>query len=88
MTGFQAWSNGVYKSIEHRVVTNTKKARISVGTFVLPHEEVLIGPVESMMIDRPRLYRDVKFLDYLRHFLEKKMDGKSHSDFLKLGKEP
>lgn len=82
---FQAWSNGVYKSIEHRAITNAKKARISIATFTLPDEEVEIGPVESMMVDRPRLYRNVKFLDYLKQYLEKKMDGKSHTSFLQLG---
>nr|GMC59285.1 protein SRG1-like [Ipomoea batatas] len=30
-----AWSNGVYKSIEHRAVTNQTKARISVATLNL-----------------------------------------------------
>lgn len=84
MAFFQAWSNGVYKSIEHRAVTNTKKARISIGTFVFPHEDVQIGPVESMIIDRPRMYRDIKFIDYRRHVLKKKMDGKAQTDFLKL----
>ncbi|XP_048326134.2 S-norcoclaurine synthase 1 [Ziziphus jujuba] len=83
----EAWSNGVYRSIEHRAVTNTKKERISIATFVLPDEGAQIGPVESMMVDRPRLYRNVKFLDYLKQLLDKKLDGKSHTSFLKLEKE-
>lgn len=82
----EAWSNGVYKSIEHRAVTNEKKARISVATFVLPDEEVEIGSVDSMVDDdhHPRLYKKVKYMDYIRYTLARKMEGKTHTEFLKL----
>ncbi|KAH9702302.1 Fe2OG dioxygenase domain-containing protein [Citrus sinensis] len=79
-------SNGLYKSVEHRAVTNDKKARMSVATFVIPSEEVEIGPLESMVDDKqfPRMYRNMKYVDYLRHTLERKMDGKAHTEYLKL----
>ncbi|KAK9189444.1 hypothetical protein WN943_018041 [Citrus x changshan-huyou] len=79
-------SNGLYKSVEHRAVTNEKKARMSVATFVIPSEEVEIGPLESMVDDKqfPRMYRNMKYVDYLRHTLERKMDGKAHTEYLKL----
>lgn len=81
----QAWSNGVYKSIEHRAVTNEKKARISVAIFVFPDDEVEIGPVDSMVDDgHPRLYKKVKYIDYIRYTLARKMEGKTHTKFLKL----
>lgn len=83
---FQVLSNGLYKSVEHRAVTNEKKARMSVATFVIPSEEVEIGPLESMVDDKqfPRMYRNMKYVDYLRHTLERKMDGKAHTEYLKL----
>ncbi|MBA0700442.1 hypothetical protein Goari_026819 [Gossypium aridum] len=42
-------SNGMYKSIEHRVITNEKKARISIATFRFPDGEQEIGPLETMI---------------------------------------
>lgn len=74
----------MYKSIEHRAVTNTNNARKSIATFVHPHEGIELGPVESMMQDRPRMYKNIKYLDYIKHSLERKMDGKAHTNFLKL----
>ncbi|XP_073282198.1 protein LATERAL BRANCHING OXIDOREDUCTASE 1-like [Primulina huaijiensis] len=35
----EAWSNGIYKSIDHRAVANAKKSRISVAAFVIPGNE-------------------------------------------------
>ncbi|KAJ0044941.1 hypothetical protein Pint_06347 [Pistacia integerrima] len=64
----EAWSNGVYKSIEHRAVTNVNKARMSIATFMMPNEELEIGPLESMMDDkhRPKLYRKIKSTGFVR----------------------
>lgn len=86
LLAFQVLSNGLYKSVEHRAVTNEKKARMSMATFVIPSEEVEIGPVESMVDDKhfPKIYRNIKYVDYLRHTLERKMDGKAHTEYLKL----
>lgn len=70
----------MYKSIEHRAVTNEKKPRISVATFVIPGEDVELNPLETMVDDkyRPRIYKnDVKYVDYLRYTLARKMDGKA-----------
>ncbi|KAL2558033.1 2-oxoglutarate (2OG) and Fe(II)-dependent oxygenase superfamily protein [Forsythia ovata] len=84
----EAWSNGLYKSIEHRAVTNEKKPRISVATFVIPCDDVELNPLETMVDDnyRPRIYKnDVKYVDYLRHTLARKMDGKATNlQYLKL----
>ncbi|KAK0593208.1 hypothetical protein LWI29_032936 [Acer saccharum] len=79
----EVWSNGVYESIEHRAVTNEKRSRMSIATFFIPGDEVEIGPLESMVDDkhRPRMYKKIKYLDFLRHY---KLDGKAHTDFLKL----
>ncbi|EXB65269.1 Protein SRG1 [Morus notabilis] len=84
----EAWSNGMYKSIEHRAITNASNARMSIATFVIPDVGIEIGPVESMMQDRSRRYKDIKYLDYIKHVLDRKMDGKAHTSFLKLEGEP
>lgn len=58
---------------------------MSVATAMLPNDEAEIGPVESMVNDnRPRVYRNVKYVDFLRHVLENKMEGKAHTDFVKI----
>ncbi|PPR93369.1 hypothetical protein GOBAR_AA27305 [Gossypium barbadense] len=79
-------SNGMYKSIEHRVITNEKKARISIATFMFPDDEQEIGPLEAMIDDQnhPRLYRNIKYVDYIREKFSRKMEGKVHIEFVKL----
>ncbi|XVF83983.1 hypothetical protein PTKIN_Ptkin16aG0538400 [Pterospermum kingtungense] len=37
-------SNGMYKSIEHKAITNEEKPRISIATFMFPADEQEIGP--------------------------------------------
>ncbi|XP_021295899.1 protein SRG1-like [Herrania umbratica] len=79
-------SNGMYKSIEHRAITNEEKPRISIATFVFPDDEQEIGPLESMIDDshRPRMYRNIKYVDYIREKFARRMEGKAHTDFVKL----
>lgn len=74
---FQAWGNGMYKSIENRAVKNANKARMSIAAFVCPDDDAAdIGPVESMILDLPKMYSNVKKVDYFRHRLAKKLEGK------------
>jgi isopenicillin N synthase-like dioxygenase len=79
----------VYKSIEHRAVTNVTAARMSVATFVIPDDDVELGPVETMVDDynRPVMYKSIKYGDYLRYTFSKKMDGKANTELLKAGNE-
>ncbi|KAI3710438.1 hypothetical protein L2E82_40219 [Cichorium intybus] len=39
---FQAWSNGVYKSVEHRVIANKQFERFSTAYFLCPSYETMI----------------------------------------------
>ncbi|KAL4325931.1 hypothetical protein GQ457_11G009220 [Hibiscus cannabinus] len=74
-------SNGVYKSVEHRAITNERESRISVATIKIPYDELEIGPMECTVDDdRPRMYRNIKYLDYVRYTLGRKMEGKAHID--------
>ncbi|CDP20388.1 unnamed protein product [Coffea canephora] len=56
---FQAWSNGVYKSVEHRVVTNMLKERYSIAFFLCPSYETTI----KSCVD-PSVYRKFSFREY------------------------
>lgn len=56
---FQAWSNDVYKSVEHKVVANGKMERYSIAYFLCPSYDSLIG---SCM--EPSIYREFTFGEY------------------------
>ncbi|XP_040375659.1 gibberellin 2-beta-dioxygenase 8 isoform X3 [Rosa chinensis] len=58
---FQAWSNNVYKSVQHRVVTNLQVERFSTAYFFCPSYETMI---ESCC--EPSVYRKFSFGEY-RH---------------------
>ncbi|KAL4339358.1 hypothetical protein GQ457_08G010900 [Hibiscus cannabinus] len=74
-------SNGMYKSIEHRAITNESKARLSLATIMIPYDELEIGPMECAVDEhRPRMYGNMKYLDYLRYTFARKMEGKAHLD--------
>ncbi|KAK4423322.1 Gibberellin 2-beta-dioxygenase 6 [Sesamum alatum] len=56
---FQAWSNDVYKSVEHGVMANAKTERFSVAYFLCPSHDSLIGSCKQ-----PSLYTDFTFAEY------------------------
>ena len=78
----------MYKSIEHRAVTNEKIKRMSVATFAIPDDGVEIGPVDSVVrtYHQPVMYKKIKYVDYVRYTLSRRMDGKAHTEFLKVRK--
>ncbi|XP_031399008.1 gibberellin 2-beta-dioxygenase 8 isoform X2 [Punica granatum] len=56
---FQAWSNGVYKSVEHRVVTNPRVERFSSAYFLCPFHDTVIKSC-----GQPPVYRNFSFREY------------------------
>lgn len=56
---FQAWSNDMYKSVEHKVVANRKLDRYSIAYFLCPSYESLIGSYRE-----PSIYRKFTFGEY------------------------
>nr|XP_017184486.2 flavonol synthase/flavanone 3-hydroxylase-like [Malus domestica] len=82
----EIWSNGKYKSIEHRAATTEGQARLSYATFLIPHDDVEIEPFDHMM-DCPRSvwkYKKVRCGDDLRESLKMKMNGKAHTQVAKI----
>nr|AUS89380.1 gibberellin 2-oxidase 7 [Sesuvium portulacastrum] len=55
----QAWSNGVYKSVEHRVVANQKVERFSMAYFLCPSYDAVIQSYKQ-----PSMYRKFSFGEY------------------------
>nr|XP_025614705.1 gibberellin 2-beta-dioxygenase 8-like isoform X2 [Arachis hypogaea] len=58
---FQALSNGIYKSIKHRVVVSQKEERYSVAFFYCPLLETLI---QSHSHTKPAMYKNFTFREY------------------------
>ncbi|KAF3431762.1 hypothetical protein FNV43_RR26498 [Rhamnella rubrinervis] len=61
---FQAWSNDVYKSVEHRVMTNKMK-RFSIAYFLCPSYDSLIGSCRE-----PSMYKKFTFGEYRKQIRE------------------
>ncbi|CAL1397743.1 unnamed protein product [Linum trigynum] len=62
---FQAWSNGAYKSVEHRVVTNPNVERFSTAYFFCPSYDT---EIESGC--EPSIYRRFSFKEYRQQVQE------------------
>lgn len=68
----QVISNGKYKSVEHRVITNSTKERLSIAFFYNPNNDILIQPVQELVTpDNPACYPQTTFREY-RLFIRKK----------------
>lgn len=81
----QIMSNGRYKSVEHRVVANDSKNRVSVPIFVNPRPNDIIGPLQEVLEsgEKPK-YKQVLYSDYVKHFFRKAHDGKETVEFAKI----
>ncbi|OMO60263.1 Oxoglutarate/iron-dependent dioxygenase [Corchorus capsularis] len=67
----QVLSNGRYKSVHHRVVTNKTQKRVSVATFYSPRSEAIIGPIEELIDEQnPALYRNYHYSEFLEEFFK------------------
>ncbi|GFS30733.1 2-oxoglutarate (2OG) and Fe(II)-dependent oxygenase superfamily protein [Actinidia rufa] len=62
-------TNGIYKSIEHRVVVNSEKERFSIATFHSSNLDGDVGPAPSLITpETPALFKSVGVADYYRSF--------------------
>ncbi|MCL7030521.1 hypothetical protein MKW94_014109 [Papaver nudicaule] len=81
-------SNGIYRSVEHRVTINSTKERLSVAVFQNPKMKVDIGPVQDLITpETPALFRTVGYEEYLRRYYKRVLDGKSYLDYMRIGDE-
>ncbi|WP_407803832.1 hypothetical protein, partial [Staphylococcus aureus] len=73
----------MYKSIEHRGVTNASKARISHASFVFPNLDVDIEPFEHLLessgTSTLQRYKKIKYRDYLVQSFKRKMEAKERT---------
>ncbi|XP_020596405.1 1-aminocyclopropane-1-carboxylate oxidase 1-like [Phalaenopsis equestris] len=64
-------SNGIYKSILHRVIPNKDGSRLSIATFYNPGANAIISPAPKLLY--PGHYR---FQDYLNYYTDTKFSDK------------
>ncbi|KAK9289729.1 hypothetical protein L1049_007888 [Liquidambar formosana] len=81
----EIWSNAKYKSVQHRVVTNKDKARISYATGIVPPNDAEIEPLDHMVDSQQpfKIYNKVRYGEYIKHSLKMKMEGKTHLEKFK-----
>lgn len=71
-------SNAIYKSVEHRVITNSNAERLSFAFFYNPKSDLLVGPAPPLVTpERPALYEPMTFDNYRLYIRTKGPRGKS-----------
>ncbi|KAL6987823.1 Jasmonate-induced oxygenase 2 [Sarracenia purpurea var. burkii] len=67
----QVMSNATYKSVEHRVIVNSSKERVSLAFFYNPNGKIPIKPAEKLVTaEQPALYPTMTYNEY-RLFIRK-----------------
>lgn len=65
----QVLSNGRFKSVHHRVVTNTVHPRVSMAMFQGPNLETIIGPIKELIDEKnPHRYRNYRYSEFIEEF--------------------
>ncbi|KAL3685109.1 hypothetical protein R1sor_003131 [Riccia sorocarpa] len=76
-----AWSNGLFKSVLHRVVVNAEVDRLSFAAFMnVDNSLALSAPDELVDEDHPRLYKPFTFADYVQQVLRARAEEKDNSN--------
>ncbi|XP_074326896.1 S-norcoclaurine synthase 1-like [Apium graveolens] len=78
----EIFSNGKYRSIEHRAVVNNEKERISIAAFHSPNLSTDICPLPELVKDN--MFKTVSHQDFIKMVFNKTLDGKGLLDQLKL----
>ncbi|XP_028767027.1 probable 2-oxoglutarate-dependent dioxygenase At3g111800 [Neltuma alba] len=80
---FEIVSNGIYRSIEHRVTVNSEKERMSIAAFYNARFYGMIGPSPNLVTpERPPMFKTISMSDYWNAFFTRQLRGKSNLDSL------
>ncbi|KAK7311209.1 hypothetical protein RJT34_09195 [Clitoria ternatea] len=80
----QVLSNAIYKSVEHRVIVNSDKERVSLAFFYNPKSDIPIEPIKELVTqERPALYPAMTFDEYRLFIRLRGPRGKSQVESLK-----
>ncbi|KAH7836508.1 hypothetical protein Vadar_002203 [Vaccinium darrowii] len=81
----EIFSNGLYKSIEHRATVNSEKERISLAMFFNPKFQSEVGPSATLLDPQnPPLFKRVGMEKYVSDFFSRKLDGKSFLERMRI----
>lgn len=76
-------SNAIYKSVEHRVIVNSIKDRVSLALFYNPRSDLLIEPAKEFVTEeRPALYPPMTYDKYRLYIRTKGPCGKAQVESL------
>ncbi|KAK2636576.1 hypothetical protein Ddye_031368 [Dipteronia dyeriana] len=65
----QVLSNGRYKSVHHRAVTNKEQRRVTLAMFYGPNRDSVIGPIDELVDEHhPPLYRNYRYSEFQDEF--------------------
>lgn len=77
-------SNAIYKSVEHRVLVNSHKERLSLAFFYNPKSDIPIEPAKELVKpETPALYPAMTFDEYRLFIRMRGPCGKSQVESLK-----
>ncbi|KAK8914261.1 Leucoanthocyanidin dioxygenase [Platanthera zijinensis] len=80
----QVLSNAVYRSVEHRVVTNSEAERLSMAFFYNPRSDLPLKPMPELVSPtRPAMYQPMSFNEYRIYIRKRGPQGKSQLESLK-----
>ncbi|KAI7741056.1 hypothetical protein M8C21_006935, partial [Ambrosia artemisiifolia] len=80
----QVISNAIYKSVEHRVIVNPNRERVSLAYFYNPKSDLLIHPAPELITpEAPSLYPSMTFDEYRLFIRTRGPQGKSQVESLK-----
>ncbi|XP_076932893.1 hyoscyamine 6-dioxygenase-like [Bidens hawaiensis] len=70
----QVVSNGKLASAVHRVVTDSKESRTTIGVFLIPSNDVLIRPADGLVGSSP-MYRGYTYTEFFSKFTGNKCEA-------------
>ncbi|XP_068319551.1 protein DMR6-LIKE OXYGENASE 2-like [Pyrus communis] len=80
----QIISSGNLSSADHRVVTDSKVSRTSVGCFINTSSTCRIEPAKALIKDSSPLYRAFIYKDFASTYIQGTLDGVAPLDLYKL----
>ncbi|KAB5556132.1 hypothetical protein DKX38_007041 [Salix brachista] len=68
----QIISNNKLRSVEHRAVTNSEKARTSVAMFFIPNGDSIVEPAKALADSRnPAIFKSFQYKEFITHFINR-----------------
>jgi isopenicillin N synthase-like dioxygenase len=80
----EVFTNGKYKSVEHRAVVNAREQRMSIAAFHSSENGTMYGPLEDIVADQEARYRSISDEEFYKLVVSSELDGKKIMDAMKI----